>query len=242
MDDGVDTNYHALRLSAQHRFSHNFTLLSVYTYSHCLQTGEVIADRISLGANTYQNPANRNADYGDCDADLRHNLVNSVVYQTPKASQTGEQNLLLGKLAAFILDIGALGISVLSNDRNRRVSDGHRAGPAQRCRKPLCAQYESLGLDQRCGVCSKRSRHVRERWLQFAHFSRIFRHGYEPDFHGFFRIRERQRIELRFEFFNMLNHTNFNAPVNSIKSSAFGVIQAVRFIPRILQFALKYTF
>jgi len=42
----------------------------------------------------------------------------------------------------------------------------------------------------------------------------------------FFPIREHQRIELRFEFFNTLNHTNFNAPVTSLKSSTFGIIQS----------------
>jgi hypothetical protein len=46
-DDGVNTNYNALRLSAQHRFSHNFTLLSVYTCSHCLQNAETYGNRNS---------------------------------------------------------------------------------------------------------------------------------------------------------------------------------------------------
>ena len=57
----------------------------------------------------------------------------------------------------------------------------------------------------------------------------------------FFQIREHHRVELRFEFFNTLNHTNFSAPVSSLKSAAFGVIQSAA-DPRILQFALKYSF
>ena len=36
MDDGVNTSYNALKLTAQHRFSHNYTVLVSYTYSHCL--------------------------------------------------------------------------------------------------------------------------------------------------------------------------------------------------------------
>jgi hypothetical protein len=57
----------------------------------------------------------------------------------------------------------------------------------------------------------------------------------------YFPIHENHRIQLRFEFFNTLNHTNFSAPVNSLKSSTFGIIQS-SLDPRILQFAMKYTF
>jgi hypothetical protein len=56
-----------------------------------------------------------------------------------------------------------------------------------------------------------------------------------------FRIGERQRFELRFESFNLLNHTNFGKPVNNISSPAFGKIQSAG-DPRLLQFALKYSF
>jgi hypothetical protein len=48
-------------------------------------------------------------------------------------------------------------------------------------------------------------------------------------------------MELRFEFFNVLNHTNFNNPVGNLKSSAFGLMQSAG-DPRILQLAAKYTF
>jgi hypothetical protein len=57
----------------------------------------------------------------------------------------------------------------------------------------------------------------------------------------YFPIREHQRIELRFEFFNLLNHTNFNTPVATENSSTFGRILSSG-DPRILQFAAKFTF
>ncbi|MDQ6707361.1 MAG: hypothetical protein M3Z85_15460, partial [Acidobacteriota bacterium] len=44
-----------------------------------------------------------------------------------------------------------------------------------------------------------------------------------------------------FEFFNVLNHTNFNLPVSTLSSASFGKIQNAG-DPRILQFALKYSF
>ncbi len=54
----------------------------------------------------------------------------------------------------------------------------------------------------------------------------------------FFQIHEHHRVKLRFEFFNTLNQTNFNAPVNSLKSATFGISQSSG-DPRVLQFALK---
>jgi hypothetical protein len=56
-----------------------------------------------------------------------------------------------------------------------------------------------------------------------------------------FQIRERQRFELRFEFFNLLNHSNLSTPVSSRSSSAFGKIQSAG-DPRILQLAAKFKF
>jgi len=50
----------ALRLSAQHRFSHNFTVLSVYTWSHCLQTRRPSGTQ-QPGRQSIPEPYNRNA-------------------------------------------------------------------------------------------------------------------------------------------------------------------------------------
>lgn len=66
MDDGVNTYYQALRLSAQHRFAQHFTLLSVFTYSHCLQNAETINNRMSTGStdphvSDYRTPPGRTA-------------------------------------------------------------------------------------------------------------------------------------------------------------------------------------
>lgn len=57
----------------------------------------------------------------------------------------------------------------------------------------------------------------------------------------YFNITERQRVELRFEFFNLTNHVNFNPPDNTVTDATFGQILGAG-DPRILQFALKYTF
>jgi hypothetical protein len=54
-------------------------------------------------------------------------------------------------------------------------------------------------------------------------------------------LAETQRMELRFEAFNFLNHPNFANPGATLGSPSFGIIQSAN-TPRILQLAVKYAF
>ena len=51
----------------------------------------------------------------------------------------------------------------------------------------------------------------------------------------------RRTMQFRWEVFNVINHVNFNAPVTALNSASFGQIQTAG-DPRIMQFALKFTF
>jgi hypothetical protein len=56
-----------------------------------------------------------------------------------------------------------------------------------------------------------------------------------------FRIAGAQNVQFRWEVFNLINHVNFNAPVTALNSASFGQIQTAG-DPRIMQFALKFTY
>ena len=58
----------------------------------------------------------------------------------------------------------------------------------------------------------------------------------------FIPIREQQGVEFRAEFFNLFNNVNFANPVNIVASGNFGQVVATSTGPRVIQFALKYTF
>jgi hypothetical protein len=238
MDDGGTTNYNALRLSAQHRFAHNFTLLTVYTWSHCLQNSETVNNRISLGSNIYQNPFNRDADRALCDANLRHNVTASFVYEVPKFGDR-TVNALLGNWRFSFLASAHPGfpynpvsgadnsLTGIGQDRPNVVGDPYVRNTATRVWVTpaefvanTAGTYGNAGYNSLIGPGS---------------------FDIDANLTRFFQIRERQRFELRFEFFNLLNHTNFANPADSIKAATFGVIQSAA-DPRILQFALKYSF
>jgi len=57
------------------------------------------------------------------------------------------------------------------------------------------------------------------------------------------RITERQNVQLRAEFFNIANHPVFGNPTTARNNAAlFGVINSEIGNPRLVQFALKYSF
>jgi hypothetical protein len=237
-DDGVNTNYNALRLSAQHRFSHNFTVLSVYTWSHCLQNAETYGNRNNIGSASYQNPNNRDADYGPCDFDLRHNFATSLVYEMPKLQNRVENQLLgnwqLGTLVSVHTGFPFTPLTGVDNsltgvkqDRPNMVGSPYVQdkstlvwlNPAGFAANPL-GTFGNAGYNSLIGP-------------------RFF--DLDANLTRSFQIREHQRFELRFEFFNLLNHTNLNTPVSTLNSSAFGKIQSAA-DPRILQLAAKFKF
>jgi len=57
-----------------------------------------------------------------------------------------------------------------------------------------------------------------------------------------FRVTERQRLEVRAESFNSLNHVTWAAPGGTRGTSSFGVVGGQANTPRSLQFGIKYQF
>jgi hypothetical protein len=238
MDDGVNTTYNALRLSAQHRLSHGYTLLVVYTYSHCLQDTETLANK--LQGNTESNPYNRNADYGPCDYDLRHNVVSSLVYKGFNFSNHMVDLMAGGWSPAFLFS----------------YYNGFPFSPTT----GTDASLSGVGLDRPNpvpGIAPYVKNTQTLTWLNATAFtangpgtfgatgmnSLLGPHYVDADANltKVFRIHEQQNFQLRFEFFNVFNHTNFQAPVASLNSATFGKIQASN-PARIIQLAAKYTF
>jgi hypothetical protein len=56
------------------------------------------------------------------------------------------------------------------------------------------------------------------------------------------KVTEGTSVQFRAEFYNIWNHPQFNPPVNDASTAFFGKIFSSSVPPRIMQFALKYTF
>jgi hypothetical protein len=238
-DDGSNGEYQGLILSLQHRFSNHYTFLTNYTWSHCIDEGDFGGD---INGPQYQNPQNRNADRGNCGFDVRHNFNLSFVALSPRFSGVWINRLLGNWQFAPILTV--------------------HSGPWFSVSSGLDNSLTAVGLD-RPDVIAGVSPYVKDmstrQWLTSAAFTAnkpgqygnlgqasLVGPGYfdiDTALTRYFDIRahEKQRVEVRFEAFNLLNHTNFNTPTSTITSSSFGLILGAR-DPRILQFAMKYSF
>ncbi|HZT32562.1 MAG TPA: carboxypeptidase regulatory-like domain-containing protein [Bryobacteraceae bacterium] len=234
-DDGANASFNGLILTARHRFSQNFTILTNYTYSHCLSSANFAGD---IAGPSYQNPANRNADWGNCSFDLRHNFNASIVATTPKFAGKWT-NRLLGNWQIAPLFV---------------VHSGIPFNPVT----GLDNSLTGVGLDRPNVTGSPYLRDLGTlHWLNGSAFAAnpagtfgnvgvnsLYGPGYfdiDAALSRFFQIVEGQRLEVRAEFFNLTNHPNFSNPTNSLQSSNFGKILAAG-DPRILQFSLKYSF
>jgi hypothetical protein len=79
-----NSNYNALQVDANHRFSHGVSLRGVYTWSKALDNGDSLNATTSANAPALtSNPFNLNADYGLAGYDVRNIAVVSAIYVLP---------------------------------------------------------------------------------------------------------------------------------------------------------------
>jgi hypothetical protein len=85
--------------------------------------------------------------------------------------------------------------------------------------------------------------HIRTFSSTFPNIRQDAINEWDPSVLKSFRFTEKAYLQLRFEFFNMLNHPNFAAPGTlSATSSSFGVITAVANRPRTIQLGARIVF
>ncbi len=246
-DDGANTSYDGLLTSVQHRFSHGFTLLANYTWSHCISDGDFAGN---VGNEQYQNQSNRSADRGDCNFDVRHIFNASFVGISP-----GWGGGVIGKVignwqfAPLVRVTSGLPMDVATGKDNSLTGIGldrpnlvpgadpynPSIGPQLQWLNPAAFVQNPLGTFGNLGRDTIRGP---GQVNVDASLSRIF------------ALSERFRLEARAEAFNAINHTNFKLPktstvgitdIEAITASNFGRLTAA-YDPRILQFALKLHF
>jgi hypothetical protein len=239
LDEGNYSNYNGLILKARHRFAQNYTLLTSYTFSRCLQDGEIESNDLGNNGPSYQNPYDRNADYGPCDSDLRHAFVGSLVIDSPRF-----ENKLI-RVALGNWEVSPI-ITAQSGSPFTPVSgiDNSRTG---------------IGQDRPNLIGSPYLRNnTTHQWLNPQSFvenpvgtfgdagwNSLIAPGYVNVDAALMRmipVREAINLQLRFEAFNALNHTNFGQPSNNVSTTTtFGTILSSN-PARILQLAAKLTF
>lgn len=257
MEDGAVAHYNGMLLSITHRFAQNFTFLANYTLSSCLSDADFGA---ALAGASNSQPFNRHADWGPCVFDTHHNFNTSLVaLSAMKGGNKWASRLLSNWEIAPLIHASSgqpINITVgkdnsltgLGNDRPNLVLANTKATnsicnngstPCVQWLNPSAFAPNPLGTFGNLGRNAVRGPGT---------------FNFDTSLSRIFKVTERYSLQVRAEAFNIMNHTNFVgaiSPAGTVtgystlstneSASTFGRIQAA-FDPRILQFAMKFTF
>ncbi len=244
-DDGGNANYNAMLASLEHRFSHNYTLLANYTYSHCISEADFTGE---ITGPIFENPYNLAQDKGSCAFDVRHIFNASFVGMSPHIGGAFWGKILGGwQFAPIIQAHTGLPFDITSGVDNSKTGVG-RDRPVQVLSDIYNSSWGS-NLPQYLNAAAFVPNAVGT-FGNVAHNAAVSPGTFEFDasLSRIFAFRERWRLEARAEGFNVINHTNFAAPSGNLNST-FGRITATQSsgpgqqgTNRIIQFALKLHF
>jgi hypothetical protein len=234
-DDGANAGYHGLLLTANHRFSRNFSALLNYTWSHCISDFDAASE---MAGPFYQNPNNRAGDRASCVVDIRQIFNASIIGVSPNFRNTltryvlggWEASGIISKRTGFWFNAGAgldNSLSGVGADRPDLIGDVHVVNPS------LTQWFNTAVFKANAtGTFGNSGRNNLQGPGAFTFDAALMRR---------FKLTERHAVEFRAEAFNILNHPVFNNPSATLTSSNFGKILGAN-DPRIMQFALKYSF
>jgi hypothetical protein len=241
--------YRGLKLTARNRTAKGVSLNGSYTLSKCTGTTTAIAfNQISSG---YTDPDNPNLDAGYCDQDRKHLASLNMGYQTPTANNGVVRALASNWRLSGIVNARSgdrLNITSgvdrafngITSQRPDRVSGADIYGPGKDASgaalNPGVPILNYLNRDAFVlpapGAVGSLTRNIAVGptfWQINLAISRLVPVG-------------TQRLELRLETFNLLNHFNWGAPTTNFNSSNFGRITSQAGESRIMQFGIKYDF
>jgi hypothetical protein len=245
--DGTQ-RYNGMLLSLARRATRGVTMSANYTLSHCLGSPDGFGgNTVNLG-NGYNDPNNPHYDDGNCTADRRHVFTLTASAQTPEFSRAALKTVASGwRLSGSFRALSGPFLTVLTgSDRALNSQAGtqrvnvvldnpfgddsiNAANGARRFLNPLAFSQPAFGV---LGNMVRNSiEGIGSKNIDLA-LSRVF------------GLIGSQRLEVRAEAFNAMNWFQWQNPVAAnlnLSSATFGQLTTAG-DPRLLQFALKYTF
>jgi hypothetical protein len=241
----ASSSYNALALSANHRFSNGIQFLISYTWSKYLTNSEGPEGWTNGHAQNVQNWYNNSLEKSLMSNDIPRSLVASYVYELPvgKGRAYAPSNKIVDNA------IGGWQVAGVSS-----FKDGF----------PLAIinatnNTNSFGGNQRPNVLGNPAVNnpTIYQWFNTADFAQpaAFTFGDAPRTLGYLRSQgtinfdmtlqkywqlwnEKSRLQLRAEFYNLFNRTQFFAPGTTFGTSTFGVVPGA--LPgRSIQFGMK---
>ncbi len=233
-----NATYHSAQFTLNRRFSNGLTANAAYTFSKFLDyfSGN------NIGTPS-QNPFDMRADRSRSDYDRRHNFNMSIVYQIPELRSQGFAQKVFGgwQVSSLTSIVSGAPINVttgvdasltgVGQDRPDLVGDPHREFSS---RGDMIQQYfnKAAFVPNQPGQYGNLGRNA---------LSGVTHFNTDIALAKSFPIGDLGAIQFRAEAYNAFNQVRFNNPVSSLNNQNFGKIQSAE-DPRIIQFALRYSF
>jgi hypothetical protein len=254
------SNYHALQVDANHRFSHGFSLRGVYTWSKALDDGDSLNATAAANApGLVSNPFNLRADYGLATYDVRHIGVINAVYALPFGQGQPIGNSLEGWSNALISGWSVNSVITIQSGfpftpqlSYNPSNNGDTRNPVRPFVNPDFTGPVILGKpSQWFNPDAFLAPPANSGFYGNLGRNTLIGPGLGTwDFSAFktTTLRERLALQFRAEIFNLLNRANFNTPnlitftssaTGTKTSGTAGAITSTSTTSRQIQFGLK---
>ena len=241
---GAHSSYNSLQAKLEKHLSHGLSLLVGYTWAHALDT---IGSDSGSGP---QNPYDPNADYGNSDFDVRHNLNFSYVYELPFGrgkpflSRSGSVDKLVGGWSVQGITYFMTGnwyqVAIGADTANVGGDHSQRADEVAGCKNngnlPRDQRTFNRYFDTSCfypaplGTYGNTGRNI----IEIPGLN-----NWDLSLFKTTHITERLTAQFRAEFFNAWNHAQFGPPDTNPLDATFGQITSTVHDNREIQFALR---
>jgi hypothetical protein len=237
----TDTEYNALQVKLDHRFSNGLLLTTAYTFGKGINYTD---DNGGLSI-----PAVLALNRGRTGYDRTHSFVQSYVYELPFGPSKRWLQSGFGRWVAGDWQVNGIFSAYSGLPLNFGISSTSLAAPGNANRPNLIGQFKVLGgigpgsqwFDTSAGVFSAPAQ------FTYGNMGRNLFSGpsyVNLDFSLFrkFRLTERVGGEFRVESFNFTNTPHFSNPGTTFGNANFGQVTGTLGDPRRIEFGLKLTF
>jgi hypothetical protein len=263
LDESGNSHYDSLQLTMQKRFAHGVSVLANYTWQHSIDDVPPSNGTTGAGATGGAGPlpipwyasGNKQLDYGTSDFNREQVFVVSYLWDIP-APRTSNKFVkgVLGnwELTGIVTAETGLAFTIFSGkdisqtglNQDRGVYLGGNPLGGVACKTAPCVNYINPAAfgQPAAGTVGNVGKGALTGPGLFDWDMGLFKN---------IPITERWRVQLRGEFFNTFNHSNFTTPTSggsnsnyptfTLSSSTFGTITSAN-DPRIIQLALKVVF
>jgi hypothetical protein len=239
------SNYNALQVSYNHRFSHGLVMDAYYTWGKALSLGGV-NDVNNVANGNQQDPYNLRGSIGPQSGDVSQLFSLNYSYAIPTGAairNSGIANAIAGgwSLDGIMQKRSGLPVNVLAGldlVRNQRTA-GDRPNLVSGV-----DPYQGQGLQWFNKAAFDSQTPYNQKVYGNLGFNALRGPGgftWDAALHKRFKVTEQHSITLRLEAFNLLNHVVFSNPTATVTSPQFGLITSGS-SGRAFQLAAKYMF